>query len=96
MVVRSVIGWAKLFDYKSGSWTSYFEEIAMLIETGSDPRVCPFCTLMLPNAPALVRHFNVAHGEFVQDTFEPQVSGMLSESTLRHVEAEAVLEVSSR
>jgi hypothetical protein len=66
----------------------------MLIEIGSDPRVCPFCTLTLPNASALVRHYNVAHGEFVQDTFEPQVSGMLSERTLRLIEAEAVLEVS--
>jgi hypothetical protein len=61
----------------------------MLIEIGSDPRVCPFCTLTLPNASALVRHFNVAHGEFVQDTFEPQVSGMLSERTLKFVESEA-------
>jgi hypothetical protein len=66
----------------------------MLIEIGSDPRVCPFCTLTLPNASALVRHFNVAHGEFVQDTFEPQVSGMLSERSLRLIESEAVLEVS--
>jgi hypothetical protein len=66
----------------------------MMIEIGSDPRVCPFCTLMLPNASALVRHFNVAHGEFVQDTFEPQASGMLSERSLRLIESEAVLEVS--
>lgn len=60
-----------------------------MIENGSDPRVCPFCTLTLPNAHALVRHYNVSHGEFVQDTFEPQVSGMLSERALRFVEAEA-------
>ena len=65
------------------------KEIAMMIEIGSDPRVCPFCTLTLPNAPALVRHFDVAHGEFVQGMFEPQASGMLSERTLRFVEAEA-------
>jgi hypothetical protein len=61
----------------------------MMIENGSDPRVCPFCTLVLPNAHALVRHYNVAHGEFVQDVFQPQVSGMLSERALRFVEAEA-------
>ncbi len=61
----------------------------MMFENGSDPRVCPFCTLVLPNAPALVRHYNVAHGEFVQGVFDAQVSGMLSEQSLKFVEAEA-------
>ena len=61
----------------------------MMIENGSDPRVCPFCTLVLPNAHSLVRHFHVAHGEFVQDVFPQQVGGMLSERTLRFAEAEA-------
>jgi hypothetical protein len=67
----------------------------MMIENGSDPRVCPFCTLVLPNAPSLLRHYELAHGEFVKDVFEPQVSGMLSERSLRFVESEAVIEVSS-
>lgn len=63
----------------------------MMIENGSDPRVCPFCTLVLPNAHSLVRHYTVVHGEFVQGIFPPQVSGMLSQRSLRFVEAEAEL-----
>jgi hypothetical protein len=63
----------------------------MLIEIGSDPRVCPFCTLTLPNAHALLRHYGVAHGEWTQDVFPQQVTGMLSERSLRFVESEPEL-----
>lgn len=46
---------------------------------GSDPRVCTFCTHIFPNADALLRHYEYAHGEWVKDLFDTRLPGSLSE-----------------
>jgi hypothetical protein len=84
-------GGAKYSITKVVAGPSYFKEIAMMIEIGSDPRVCPFCTLMLPNASALIRHYELSHGEWVSGIFESQLPGMMSEQSLKFVESEPEL-----
>ncbi len=44
---------------------------------GNDPRVCTFCTRVLPNANALLLHYEYSHPEWVKDLFDPHLVDIL-------------------